>query len=131
MGLFLTVIAIIGGGIFFIYFNKREEPNIESSFETINLNNCDKEYLVGWFKNRETLAQLKEKEEYIAIVIKETHPLAKIVKIETSNAKKIVLIQCIFDENKNEIIMAQILKCSTVSQEINEMFGKSDMIVLS
>jgi len=116
-------IAILVGIIFYIFSKK----NL-SSFESIDIDNCEKEYLFKWFRQPKIFNQLKEKDEYIAIVIKENHPLAKNIKVSSN---KSTLIQCVFDEKRNEIIDAQILKCKSISEEIEDMFGNTDMLILN
>jgi len=120
MGLLLVVILIIGLGLLLVYFNKKNKR--------VSLDNCDRECLIKWFKKDEILKKLKSKNNYIAIVIKDTHPLAK--NIKTSKNKK-TLIQCVFDEKKNVIIDSQILECKNISIDIEEMFGDKDMVVLN
>jgi hypothetical protein len=74
------------------------------------------------------LNQLKIKDNYIAVVLKDTHSLVKSIKL-LSNEK--VLVQCVLDEDKNKIINARILKCVNISNDIVEMFGDNDMIILN
>lgn len=118
--------VVVGGLGLYLYLKNKKESN--NNLKTIYLDSCDTNNIIEWFKEKDTLEKLKTNDNYIAIVIKDTHKLSENIPIKKD---KKCLMQCIFDEKNDAIIDAQILEYEKLSKEVEDMFKDKDMLVLS
>ena len=119
----IVVILLLVSILLLIYYKQKKL----NSFQTIDIDTVTKDILTSWFKRDEVLSQLKQNEDYIAIVVKAGHEITKNINIKTSDT----LIQILFDKSNDDIVEAQLLNYKSISTEVLEMFSDTDMIVLS
>jgi DNA repair protein RadC len=76
--------------------------------------------IVGWFKDKARLIRLKKEKNTIAVAIKE--------KLQNGEYET---YQCLFDDEKNEVLEAQVITCEELDAETKAKFNDKDMLVLS
>ena len=106
-------VLLLAGGIFLL-FKKRIKESIDyEEIETLTL-----EIVVSFFKNPDILRMLREDKNLLAVAIKD------------DSAKGIVL--ACFDKEKNEIVYDKYkgYKYQKLNDDLIQMFGNKDMIVL-
>ena len=76
--------------------------------------------ILGWFKDLSRLKILKEKNNKVAVSIKEN----------MTNGDYNV-INCLFDEETNKIDDAEVIQSKNIDQKTKDSFGNQDMIILN
>jgi len=76
--------------------------------------------IVSWFKDEKRLKIIKEDKNTIAVAIKE--------KLANGDYET---YQCLFDDEKDEVLEAQVITCESIDAETKARFNDKDMLVLS
>jgi hypothetical protein len=74
----------------------------------------------GWFRDKDRLKKLKEKNNIIAVSIKE--------KMRNGDYN---IVNCLFDEETNTLNDSEIIHSKDIDQKTKNNFGNQDMIILN
>lgn len=75
--------------------------------------------IISWFKNRDRLEQIKRNDNLLAVSIKE--------KMNDGNYN---VVNCLFDEDENKIVEAEVMQSGSLDLETRSQFGNKEMILL-
>ena len=116
----LIIIGIIAGVALGVgtYFLFKKKTKIEDFIEYETVETLTLELVVSFFKNPDVLKMLEEDKSLLAVAIKD-------------NSAKTVVLVC-FDKEKNEIVYDKYkgYKYQKLNDDLVQMFGSKDMIVL-
>ena len=116
----LIIIGIVAGVALGVgtYFLFKKKTKIEDVIEYESVETLTLELVVSFFKNLDVLKMLKEDKNLLAVAIKD-------------DSAKTVVLAC-FDKEKNEIVCDKYkgYKYQKLNDDLIQMFGNKDMIVL-
>jgi hypothetical protein len=75
--------------------------------------------IISWFKNRDRLEQIKKNDNLLAVSIKE--------KMNDGNYN---VVNCLFDEDEDKIVEAEVMQSGSLDLETRSKFGNKEMILL-
>ena len=116
----LIIIGIVAGVALGVgtYFLFKKKTKIEDVIEYESVETLTLELVVSFFKNLDVLKMLKEDKNLLAVAIKD-------------DSAKAIVLAC-FDKEKNEIVYDKCkgYKYQKLNDDLIQMFGNKDMIVL-
>jgi hypothetical protein len=131
MGLFLKVLLIVitvvvAGGVIYMLTRKREKIifDEEVNFESIGL-----EDIIEWFKNQTDI--LQNNKNLKALLLKCDSELLKSYDFGGQDEGKTILVQAIFDKDKEVLIKTRKITTTDISEDISVQFGDKPMIVFT
>ncbi len=120
----LVGIIVTGGIAYLVYKNLKQVP-----IETEKVDKLTMGKIIEWFKGDEVKSEILKKPNLISVVLKGKEIENYMKNFEKENQGKLVLVG-LLDNSKGELLKAKMFVCSSIDQEILDLFGEKDLLVL-
>ena len=117
-------IAVVGAGAYLLYRSSKAV-----SIKTEKVDKLTMSKVLQWFKSDEVKSELLKKPNLISVVLR-GEELKKHAKNLKQEGQDTVILVGLFNNAKGEIEKGQLFICNSVDQELIDLFGDKDLIVL-